>query len=84
MKKALLFCALVSASACATHDNRDRYVLGGANAANVAHQSMRDVSELNTKPVEDTSGARAAKAVKALEDRKPGDIQPVDFKGTQK
>lgn len=58
--------ALTFLPACASHDAQDRYVLGGATQANIALQSDRDVSEPNSKEVDGSSGVRAVKAVKAL------------------
>ncbi len=56
----------ISLSACATYDAQDRFVLGEATRHNIAGQSMRDVNLPNSQKVEDSSGVRAAKAVKAL------------------
>lgn len=55
-------------AACASVDAQDRYLLGGANKANIAAQSERNVDLPNSKKVESTSGVRAVNAVKALND----------------
>ena len=57
-------------TACATHDARDRYLLGAANAANIAAQSVRDVNVPNSTEVQSSSGMRAANAVRALNEGK--------------
>ncbi len=67
--------ALTFLSACASHDARDRYVLGEATKQNIAEQSVRDVELPNTRKVESTSGQRAAKAVKALNEGKPVELR---------
>lgn len=51
---------------CASHDAQDRFVLGEATRQNIAEQSVRDVNLPNSQKVEDSSGVRAANAVKAL------------------
>lgn len=65
-----IFAALVCVSACATHDRQDQYVLGDATRANIAAQAVRDVNLPNSRPVEASSGVRAAKAVQALNEGK--------------
>lgn len=61
--------------ACATHDHQDAYLLGGANATNIAHQAERDVNLPNSKAVDSTSGVRAAEAVKALNEGKTKELR---------
>lgn len=51
---------------CASYDARDRFLLGGANRANAALQSERNVDLPNSRKVESASGVRAVAAVKAL------------------
>jgi hypothetical protein len=53
-------------TACASFDHQDVSLLGGANEHNIAAQSVRDVNLPNSREVESSSGVRAAKAVKAL------------------
>lgn len=62
--------AMLAVSACASHDRQDQYVLGGATKANIAAQAVRDVNLPNSRPVESSSGVRAAKAVQALNEGK--------------
>lgn len=61
-----IFCV----SGCATHDRQDTFVLGEATRANIAAQAVRDVNLPNSRPVESSSGVRAAKAVQALNEGK--------------
>lgn len=61
-----IFCV----TACATHDRQDTFVLGEATRANIAAQAVRDVNLPNSRPVESSSGVRAAKAVQALNEGK--------------
>lgn len=69
--KLLPFAALLTiTTACASHDNQDRFVLGEATRQNIAEQSVRDVNLPNSRPVESNSGVRAAKAVQALNEGK--------------
>lgn len=65
-----LIAALLGLSACASHDRQDHYVLGEATRANIAAQAVRDVNLPNSRPVETSSGVRAAKAVQALNEGK--------------
>lgn len=65
-----LVAALMALSACASHDRQDQYVLGEATRANIAAQAVRDVNLPNSRPVETSSGVRAAKAVQALNEGK--------------
>lgn len=60
---------------CASHDHQDTYLLGGANAANIATHSIRDVELSNSKTVESNSGLRAANAVKALNEGKTRELR---------
>lgn len=62
--------ALMVLSACASHDRHDQYVLGEATRSNIAAQAVRDVNLPNSRPVETSSGVRAAKAVQALNEGK--------------
>jgi len=68
--KLALIVGAFSVSACATHDRQDQYVLGEATRANIAAQAVRDVNLPNSRPVEASSGVRAAKAVQALNEGK--------------
>lgn len=56
--------------ACASYDDQDRYILGEATRQNIAAQSSRDVNLPNSRTVENSSGVRAAQAVKALNEGK--------------
>ena len=56
--------------ACASYDHQDEYLLGGANAANIAEQSIRDVTVPNSEANQSSSGVRAANAVRALNEGK--------------
>lgn len=67
-KTLLLILPLGILAACASVDAQDRFLLGGANKANIAAQSERSVDLLNSRKVESTSGVRAVAAVKALND----------------
>lgn len=67
--------------ACASHDNRDHNLLGGANKANIAAQSVRDVNLPNSRAVETTSGVRAAKAVQALNEGKTKELKQASTSG---
>jgi hypothetical protein len=62
--------AVLAISACASHGRQDHYVLGEATRANIAGQATRDVNLPNSRAVEASSGVRAAKAVKALNEGK--------------
>jgi len=65
-----LVAALMALCGCASHDRQDQYVLGEATRANIAAQAVRDVNLPNSRPVETSSGVRAAKAVQALNEGK--------------
>ncbi|MGE6696255.1 hypothetical protein ACQKH5_01075 [Hyphomonas sp. NPDC076900] len=65
-----LVAAMMVLSGCASHDRQDQYVLGEATRANIAAQAVRDVNLPNSRPVETSSGVRAAKAVQALNEGK--------------
>jgi hypothetical protein len=84
MKTRSLFAlfALALTTACASHDGRDHYALGGANEANIALQSTRDVALKDERAVESTSGQRAAKAVKALNDGEAADLRKASSTGS--
>lgn len=60
--------SLALVTGCASVDAQDRFLLGGANKANIAAQSERNVDLPNSKKVESTSGVRAVKAMNALND----------------
>lgn len=62
-------------TACASFDHQDVSLLGGANEHNIAAQSVRDVNLPNSRDVESSSGVRAAKAVKALNEGKTQDLR---------
>ena len=62
----LLLTGLVLVSACASHDFQDQYLLGAATEQNIALQSVRDVSEAETRPVEHGNGAGLADANRAV------------------
>lgn len=66
IKACLVLAIALSLGACASYDAQDRFVLGEATRQNIAEQSVRDVNLPNSRQVEDSSGVRAAKAVKAL------------------
>lgn len=70
-----MFAALSLACACASHDHQDVYLLGSANEGNIALQAERDVNLPNSKAVDATSGMRAAKAVKALNEGKTRELR---------
>ena len=70
LKSAFPVLALAMLPACASFDNQDRYLLGGANAANIAEQSIRDVTVPNSEANQSASGVRAANAVRALNEGK--------------
>lgn len=53
----LFLTGLVLVSACASHDYQDQYLLGAATEQNIASQSVRDVSEAETRPVVHGGGA---------------------------
>jgi hypothetical protein len=77
--------AFIAASltcACASHDARDRFVLGEATAQNIASQSVRDDTAPNPRAVESTSGQRAAKAVKALNEGEAADLRKASASGS--
>lgn len=59
--------ACVLMTGCESAPNGD-YMLGKATHANAQLQSVRDVNLPNSRAVESTSGVRAARAVKALND----------------
>lgn len=63
----LLFVA-AALGGCSSYDAQDRFVLGEATRANLAAQSERPAELPNSKKVESTSGVRAVKAEKALND----------------
>lgn len=56
--------------ACASFDSQDRYLLGQATRANIAEQSIRDVTVPNSEHSQSASGVRAANAVRALNEGK--------------
>ncbi len=68
--KMILIAGALALTGCASYDRQDQYVLGEATRANVAAQAVRDVNLPNSRPVESSSGVRAAKAVQALNEGK--------------
>ena len=78
MTRVRIVCVLLAAAGvvgCASHDHQATYLLGGANAANIATHSIRDVELSNSKTVESNSGLRAANAVKALNEGKTRELR---------
>ena len=69
-----LILGVVLVSACASLDNRDRYLLGEATAKNIAEQSIRDVTVPNSEANQSSSGVRAANAVRALNEGRNRDL----------
>lgn len=61
-------------TACASFDHQDVSLLGGANEHNIAAQSVRDVNLPNSREVDSSSGVRAVKAVKALNEGKTQEL----------
>ncbi|KCZ93957.1 hypothetical protein [Hyphomonas johnsonii] len=80
-KASLAFLSLALVPACAAYDHQDANLLGEANRSNIALQSVRDVNLPNSKAVETTSGVRAAKAVKALNEGKSTQLRQADAGG---
>jgi len=70
MKYCLPFLVLSMMPACATYTQPTPYLLGGATAANIAEQSIRDVNVPNSEEIQSSSGVRAANAVRALNEGK--------------
>ena len=70
MMRLLMLFGVMLVSACASLDNRDRYLLGAANSKNIADQSIRDVTVPNSEANQSSSGVRAANAVRALNEGK--------------
>ncbi len=58
--------ALALLTGCSTTLPEEGYLLGDANAANIRLQSVRDVDVPNSALVDNSSGTRAAEAVRAL------------------
>ncbi len=81
-KDGLPFLLLGSLPACASHDYQDQYLLGGANAANVAEQSIRDVTVPNSEASQSSSGVRAANSVRALNEGKRKELNPSGVGGS--
>ena len=69
-KTGLPFLLLGMTASCASYDYQDQYLLGGATSANIAEQSVRDVTVPNSEANESSSGVRAANAVRALNEGK--------------
>ena len=80
-KICLPFLVLGMLPACASHDYQDQYLLGGANAANIAEQSIRDVTVPNSEASQLSSGVRAANAVRALNEGKRKELKPSGLSG---
>ncbi len=77
MKTTLKIFGIVSAVALVTgceSTPKGDYMLGAATQKNAQVQSVRDVNLPNSKAVESTSGVRAARAVKALNDGAMKDV----------
>jgi hypothetical protein len=70
MKYGLPLLVLSMMPACATYTQPAPYLLGGATAANIAEQSIRDVTVPNSEEIQSSSGVRAANAVRALNEGK--------------
>ncbi|HPE47095.1 MAG TPA: hypothetical protein PLR76_01815 [Hyphomonas sp.] len=70
LAKLLLAGAVALLASCASYDAQDRYILGNAVAANIAEQSVRDVTVPNSAEIDSASGVRAANAVRALNEGK--------------
>lgn len=68
--------------ACASHDYQDQFLLGGASAANIAEQSIRDVTVPNSEANQSASGVRAANAVRALNEGKRKELKPSGLNGS--
>ncbi|HPF22952.1 MAG TPA: hypothetical protein PK417_05710 [Hyphomonas sp.] len=81
MKFSLAILALCVLPACASLDNRDRYLLGEATRTNIAEQSIRDVSVPNSEHNQSASGVRAANAVRALNEGKRKELAPSAVSG---
>lgn len=81
MKHGLAIFALCVLPACASLDNRDRYLLGGATRTNIAEQSIRDVTVPNSDNSHSASGVRAANAVRALNEGKRKELAPSAVSG---
>lgn len=75
----ILFCGL---PACASHDSQDQYLLGGATAANISEQSIRNVTVPNSEDSQSSSGVRAANAVRALNEGKRKELKPSGLGGS--
>lgn len=80
-KHGLPFLLLGILPACASHDYRDQYLLGGATEANIAEQSIRDVTVPNSEATQASSGVRAANAVRALNEGKRQKLNPSGTNG---
>jgi hypothetical protein len=74
--------ALALLAACASYDHQDVYLLGEATEANIATHSVRDVNLPNSRQVESTSGVRAAKAVKDLNEGNSKELRQAAASGT--
>lgn len=81
-KFGLLALSLGVLPACASHDYQDQYLLGGASAANIAEQSIRDVTIPNSEDNQSASGVRAANAVRALNEGKRKELKPSGLGGS--
>ncbi|WP_155839945.1 hypothetical protein [Hyphomonas jannaschiana] len=68
--------------ACASHDYQDQFLLGGASTANIAEQSIRDVTVPNSEANQSASGVRAANAVRALNEGKRKELKPSGLNGS--
>lgn len=68
--KVFILVSGIMLTGCASYDQQDQFVLGDATRANISAQAVRDVNLPNSRPVESSSGVRAAKAVQALNEGK--------------
>lgn len=68
-----LLIGFVLVSGCASHDFQDQYLLGGATEQNIALQSVRDVSEAETRPVEHGRGAGLVEANRPVSEARDED-----------
>lgn len=75
-KSAFAILVLAALAACTSFDDQDRYILGEATAANIAEQSIRDVTVPNSQANQSSSGVRAANAVRALNEGRRKELAP--------
>ena len=82
MKYSLPILVLGMMPACATYTQPAPYLLGGATAANIAEQSIRDVTVPNSEEIQSSSGVRAANAVRALNEGNRKELPAAGSGGT--